>query len=96
MSPKDSEITNTMKTGGEILVESLRINGVDKVFCVPGESYLAALDAFHDTPEIQLVVCRQERGGAMTNWPKSTPTLPDVLNPGSPGRSPATRASASA
>jgi len=65
MSPKDSEITNTMKTGGEILVESLRINGVDKVFCVPGESYLAALDAFHDTPEIQLVVCRQESGAAM-------------------------------
>jgi acetolactate synthase-1/2/3 large subunit len=34
------------------------------VFCVPGESYLAALDAFHDSP-IQLTVCRQEGGATM-------------------------------
>ncbi|NQV82323.1 MAG: thiamine pyrophosphate-binding protein [Rhodospirillales bacterium] len=65
MSPKDSNTKDNLKTGGEILVESLRINGVDKVFCVPGESYLAALDAFHDVPEIQLIVCRQESGAAM-------------------------------
>ena len=63
MSPKDNR--DNLKTGGEILVEALKINGVDKVFCVPGESYLAALDAFHDVPEIQLVVCRQESGAAM-------------------------------
>ncbi len=56
---------DNLKTGGEILVESLRVNGVNKVFCVPGESFLAALDAFHDVPEIQLVVCRQESGAAM-------------------------------
>ena len=56
---------DNLKTGGEILVEGLKVNGVDKVFCVPGESYLAALDAFHDVPEIQLVVCRQESGAAM-------------------------------
>ena len=60
MSPKDN-----LKTGGEILVDCLKINGVEKVFCVPGESYLAALDAFHDVPEIQLVICRQESGAAM-------------------------------
>jgi acetolactate synthase-1/2/3 large subunit len=65
MSPKDSNTHDNLKTGGEILVESLRVNGVDKVFCVPGESYLAALDAFHDVPEIQLVICRQESGAAM-------------------------------
>ncbi|MBC8338577.1 MAG: thiamine pyrophosphate-binding protein [Rhodospirillales bacterium] len=65
MSPKDNGVKDNLKTGGEILVESLRVNGVDKVFCVPGESYLAALDAFHDVPEIQLVVCRQESGAAM-------------------------------
>ncbi|MFQ5763379.1 MAG: thiamine pyrophosphate-binding protein [Rhodospirillales bacterium] len=56
---------NNLETGGQILVEGLRTNGVEKVFCVPGESYLAALDAFHDVPEIQLVVCRQEGGAAM-------------------------------
>jgi len=63
MSPKDNQ--DNLKTGGEILVDCLKINGVEKVFCVPGESYLAALDAFHDVPEIQLVVCRQESGAAM-------------------------------
>ena len=60
MAAKDN-----LKTGGQILVEGLRANGVDRVYCVPGESYLAALDAFHDIPEIQLVVCRQEGGAAM-------------------------------
>jgi len=60
MTTKDN-----LKTGGEILVECLRVNGVDRVFCVPGESYLAALDAFHDVPEIQLVVCRHEGAAAM-------------------------------
>ncbi|MDA1091170.1 MAG: thiamine pyrophosphate-binding protein [Proteobacteria bacterium] len=63
MSPKDNR--DNLRTGGEILVDCLKINGVEKVFCVPGESYLAALDAFHDVPEIQLVVCRQESGAAM-------------------------------
>jgi len=54
-----------MRTGGQILVDALRIHGVDRVFCVPGESYLAALDAFHDvSEEIDLIVCRQEGGAA--------------------------------
>ena len=36
------------RTGGEMLVDQFAIHGVRHVFCVPGESYLAALDAFHD------------------------------------------------
>jgi acetolactate synthase-1/2/3 large subunit len=52
------------RTGGEILVDQLIVHGVRHVFCVPGESYLAALDAFHDR-EIALTVCRQEGGAAM-------------------------------
>lgn len=52
------------RTGGEILVDQLLIHGVEHVFCVPGESYLAALDAFHDR-SIKLTVCRQEGGAAM-------------------------------
>jgi acetolactate synthase-1/2/3 large subunit len=48
-----------------VLVDQLAIQGVARVFCVPGESYLAALDALHDTPEIALTVCRQEGGAAM-------------------------------
>jgi acetolactate synthase-1/2/3 large subunit len=55
----------TPRTGGRVLVDQLAIQGVERVFCVPGESYLAALDALHDTPEIALTVCRQEGGAAM-------------------------------
>ncbi|MEC5406009.1 thiamine pyrophosphate-binding protein [Paraburkholderia sp. MPAMCS5] len=54
-----------MRTGGEVLVDALRINGVDRIFCVPGESYLAVLDALYDASgDIDLVVCRQEGGAA--------------------------------
>jgi acetolactate synthase I/II/III large subunit len=56
---------SNLRTGGRVLIDQLRIHGVDMAFCVPGESYLAALDALHDTPEIKLVVCRQEGGAAM-------------------------------
>src|ERR1043165_8759446 len=52
------------RTGGEILVDQLLVHGVQHVFCVPGESYLAALDAFYDRP-IKLTVCLQEGGATM-------------------------------
>lgn len=53
------------KRGGDILVASLLAQGVDRAFCVPGESYLPVLDALYDArEEIQLVVCRQEGGAA--------------------------------
>ena len=65
------------RTGGQVLVDNLVAQGCDRIFCVPGESYLAVLDALHDTSEIDLVVCRQEGGvsfmaaadGAMTGKP---------------------------
>jgi acetolactate synthase-1/2/3 large subunit len=53
------------RTGGRILVDQLRLQGVDTIFGVPGESYLEVLDALHDTPEIRFVICRQEGGAAM-------------------------------
>ncbi|WP_243054894.1 thiamine pyrophosphate-binding protein [Pseudomonas sp. BP01] len=53
------------RSGGQVLVDALRINGVERAFCVPGESYLAVLDALHDVQdEIDLIVCRQEGGAA--------------------------------
>ena len=52
------------RTGGRILVDQLRIQGCDRIFTVPGESFLAVLDALHDTSEIDTVVCRQEGGVA--------------------------------
>jgi acetolactate synthase-1/2/3 large subunit len=53
------------RTGGQLLVETLRVNGVDEIFCVPGESYLPVLDALHDAREtIRLRVCRHEGAAA--------------------------------
>lgn len=57
--------TISRRSGGQILVDALSIHGVKRAFCVPGESYLAVLDALHDVQEeIDLVVCRQEGGAA--------------------------------
>ncbi|MEA2936242.1 MAG: acetolactate synthase large subunit, partial [Variibacter sp.] len=55
---------NNTRSGAEVLVDQLTINGVQHAFCVPGESYLAVLDAFHDR-SIAMTVCRQEGGCAM-------------------------------
>src|SRR6204780_1930741 len=52
------------RTAAEVLIAQLRVHGVRPVFCVPGESYLAALDAFVDS-DIEITVCRQEGGAAM-------------------------------
>ena len=38
-----------MRHGGQILVDQLKIQGVRRVFCVPGESYLAALDGLFES-----------------------------------------------
>ncbi len=54
-----------MRHGGQILIDQLALNGCDTVFCVPGESYLAALDGLHGSNDIRTVVCRQEGGAAM-------------------------------
>jgi acetolactate synthase I/II/III large subunit len=53
-----------LKTGGQHVVEGLTANGVKRLFCVPGESYLAALDALVDS-KIDVITCRQEGGAAM-------------------------------
>ncbi|MBO0345802.1 thiamine pyrophosphate-binding protein [Roseibium sp. CAU 1637] len=52
------------KSGGQLIVDALEIHGAERVFCVPGESYLAVLDALHDA-SIPITLCRQEGGAAM-------------------------------
>jgi acetolactate synthase I/II/III large subunit len=52
------------RTGGQILIDQLVAQGVERVTCVPGESYLAALDALHDSA-IDVMICRAEGGAAM-------------------------------
>lgn len=56
--------TGMKRTGGQLIVEALKANGVSRVSCVPGESYLAVLDALYESG-IETVVCRQEGGAAM-------------------------------
>jgi acetolactate synthase-1/2/3 large subunit len=53
------------RTGGRLLVDQLLVHGATRAFCVPGESFLAVLDALHDVRDaLPLVVCRQEGGAA--------------------------------
>ena len=42
------------RTAAQILVDALKIHGVDTAFCVPGESYLAVLDALYDLSLIHI------------------------------------------
>ena len=59
-----SEAASNARTGAQVLVDQLTIQGVEHVFCVPGESYLAVLDAFHDA-NIEITVARQETGAGI-------------------------------
>jgi len=52
------------RSGAEVLIDQLIANGVRHAFCIPGESYLAVLDAFYER-EIAVTVCRQEAGAAI-------------------------------
>jgi len=52
------------RTGAQVLVDQLLAQGVERVTCVPGESYLAVLDALRDSG-IDVLVCRQEGGAAI-------------------------------
>jgi len=56
---------NPARTGAQLLVDALRLHGTDTAFCVPGESYLAVIDALYDVREaIRLIVCRQDGGAS--------------------------------
>src|SRR5436853_449348 len=52
------------RTAAEVLIDQLVVHGTRHVFCVPGESYIAALDALHDR-DIAVTECRHERGAAI-------------------------------
>ena len=55
--------TFNSRTGARILVDQLLIHRVNTAFCVPGESYLAILDAFYDVQSsLKVITCRQEGG----------------------------------
>ncbi len=52
------------RSGARILVDQLVLQGAEDIFCVPGESYLAVLDALVDA-DIRVTTCRQEGGACM-------------------------------
>ena len=56
-------MTSFLRSGGQILVDALKIHGVEIAFGVPGESYLDVLDALRDSG-IRFIVNRQEGGAA--------------------------------
>ena len=56
---------DTTRTGAQVLVDTLIAQGSNMAFCVPGESYLAALDAMHDVQDtFRMIVCRHEASAA--------------------------------
>ncbi|MDR5814866.1 thiamine pyrophosphate-binding protein [Caballeronia sp. LZ033] len=64
-SAAPSAAPESQTTGARLVVDALVHHGVERVFCVPGESFLAVLDALHDeTAHIQTIVCRHEAGAA--------------------------------
>jgi len=66
------KLTN-LRSAASLIVEALEQNGIERIFCVPGESYLALLNALYDST-IPVTVCRQEGGAAMMAeaWGKLT------------------------
>ena len=70
------------KSAAELLVECLAEQGTDRIFTVPGESFLAVLDALHDSTGIETVVCRQEGGAAFMACADGAMSAADTLRPG--------------
>ena len=63
----DSNITEPdvlPRSGGRIVADALRIHGVDRIFCVPGESFLDVLDALYDMRGIEVVTAKHEGAAA--------------------------------
>ena len=62
--PGEETSVERIMTGAQAIVEIFKMEGIDHVFCVPGESYLALLDALYDEPGIRLVSARHEGAAA--------------------------------
>ena len=59
------DIAVASRTGGQVLIDTLIGQGIDLAYCVPGESFLAALDAMHDVQDrFRMIVCRHEASAA--------------------------------
>ena len=59
-----SSVASSTVSGGNLVIQALAAHGVDRVFCIPGESYLDCLNAMVDFPWIDLIVARHEGAAA--------------------------------
>lgn len=59
---QERTLNTGLATVGQVMVSSLAAHGVERVFCVPGESYLGLLDALYESANVSTVVCRHESG----------------------------------
>ena len=64
-----------MRNGGRILVDNLLAQGADLAFCVPGESYLAVLDALYDVRDA-CASSSAARKAAPRTWRRPTASSP--------------------
>ncbi len=59
-----TDTQDNLRMGGRVLADQLRIQGVDTIFCVPGESYLGFLDGLYDHRDAIQVICTRHEAGA--------------------------------
>ncbi len=75
-------MADTTQTAAELLVDCLAEQGADRIFTVPGESFLAVLDALHERSGIETVTCRQEGGATFMACADGAMSAADTLRPG--------------
>jgi len=70
------------RSAAELLVDCMVEQGTDRIFTVPGESFLAVLDALHERSGIETVTCRQEGGAAFMACADGAMSAGETLRPG--------------
>ena len=59
-APAHPQEAPASRSGGQLIVDALKVHGVDMAFGVPGESYLSVLDALYESrDDVKFVTCRQ-------------------------------------
>ena len=81
------------QTAARVLLDTLVAHGIDRAFCVPGESYLSVMDELHADPVLDLVTCRHEGGAAWMALADARMTARAGVVFASRGPGPATRPS---
>ncbi|WP_086616778.1 thiamine pyrophosphate-binding protein [Erythrobacter tepidarius] len=75
-------MSDSTRSAAALLVDCLAEQGVTRIFTVPGESFLAVLDALPERPEIAVVTCRQEGGAAFMACAEGAMNAADTGRPG--------------